>query len=177
MTPRTLTPEPQPTLFDRPVGLIRLSSPIGRIELCSDGISITGLSIENDGALPRDGYRESSTDLLVRAAEQLSEYFAGTRRRFDLPVHVEGTPFQRRVWSALGEVGYGTSTTYGLLGHQAGLGVAARATGGAVRANPVPLFIPCHRVLNSAGQIAGYSQGNGVSTKQWLLDHEAVPYR
>src|SRR5690606_14754660 len=122
MTPRTLTPEPQPTLLDRPVGLIRLSSPIGRIELCSDGISITGLSIESDGSLPRDGYRQSSTDLPVRAAGQLSAYFPGTRRRFDLPVHVEGPRFQRRVWSALGEVGYGTSTTYGLLGHQAGLG-------------------------------------------------------
>lgn len=169
--------EPQPTLFDRPVGLIRVTSPLGRLELTSDGTAVTGLQLERDGRLPRDGYRESSVDVLVRAAEQLAEYFDATRRRFDLPLVVEGTPFQRRIWTALASLPYGEATTYGRLGIDAGLGVAGRAVGGAVRANPAPLLIPCHRVLSTGGRVVGYSQGNGVPTKQWLLEHEGIAYR
>lgn len=177
MTPRTLPREPQPTLFDRPVGLLRTTSPLGRIELTSDGFAVTGVQIERDGRLPRDGYRETSIDVLVTAAEQLAEYFDGTRRRFDVPVTAEGTPFRMQVWSALAEIPFGTATTYGLLGRDLGLGIAGRAVGGAVRANPLPLLVPCHRVLSSAGRVVGYSQGQGVQTKLWLLDHEGIAHR
>ena len=169
--------EPQPTLFDRPAGLIRVFSPLGRLELTSDGTAITGLTIERDGMLPRDGYREASIDVLVRAAEQLAEYFDGGRRRFDLPLVLEGTVFQQRIWTALAGIPYGVATTYGQLGLDAGLGVAGRAVGGAVRANSAPLLIPCHRVLSTGGRVVGYSQGSGVPTKQWLLEHEGIPYR
>ena len=169
--------EPQPTLFDRPVGLIRVSSPLGRIELTSDGTVITGLQIECDGLLPRDGYREASLDVLVRAAEQLAEYFDGDRRQFDLPLTVEGTAFQHRIWASLAGTPWGQATTYGRLGLDAGLGVAGRAVGGAIRANPAPLLLPCHRVLSTGGRVVGYSQGNGVTTKQWLLEHEGIAYR
>jgi methylated-DNA-[protein]-cysteine S-methyltransferase len=177
MTPRTVPTEPQPTLFDRPVGLLRTTSPLGRLELTSDGFALTGVQIERDGRLPRDGYRESSIDLLEIAAEQLAEYFDGARRRFDIPIAAEGTPFQLRVWSALAEIPFGTASTYGLLGRDVGLGIAGRAVGGAIRANPLPLLIPCHRVLSSTGRVAGYSQGSGVPTKLWLLDHEGVRHR
>ncbi|MET0844222.1 MAG: methylated-DNA--[protein]-cysteine S-methyltransferase [Mycetocola sp.] len=177
MTSRTVSPEPQPTLFDRPVGLLRMASPLGRIELTSDGFAVTGVQIERDGRLPRDGYREASIDVLVTAAEQLAEYFDGKRRTFDVPVAAEGTPFQLRVWSALAAVPFGTATTYGLLAREAGLGVASRAVGGAIRANSLPLLVPCHRVLSSARRVVGYSQGQGVQTKVWLLDHEAISYR
>jgi methylated-DNA-[protein]-cysteine S-methyltransferase len=177
MTPRTLPQEPQPTLFDRPVGLLRMTSPLGRIELTSDGVAVTGVQIERAGRLPRDGYRETTIDLLLTAAEQLAEYFDGRRRRFDVPVAVEGTPFQRRIWEALAEIPFGETTTYGLLGHDAGLRVAGRAVGGAIRANPLPLLLPCHRVLSSARRVVGYSQGSGVQTKLWLLDHEGIAYR
>jgi methylated-DNA-[protein]-cysteine S-methyltransferase len=177
MTPRTLPSEPQPTLFDRPVGLLRLTSPLGRIELTSDGFAVTGVQIERDGRLPRDGYREASIDVLVTAAEQLAEYFAGTRLRFDVPMAAEGTPFRLRVWSALAEIPFGTASTYGLLGRDVGLGIAGRAVGGAIRANPLPLLVPCHRVLSSTGRVVGYSQGNGVETKLWLLDHEGIEHR
>jgi methylated-DNA-[protein]-cysteine S-methyltransferase len=154
-----------------------MSSPLGRIELTSDGFTVTGVQIERDGRLPRDGYRVASIDVLVTAAEQLAEYFDGERRIFDVPVAAEGTPFQLRVWSALAEIPFGTASTYGLLGREVGLGVAGRAVGGAIRANPLPLLVPCHRVLSSAGRVAGYSQGKGVQTKVWLLDHEAISYR
>lgn len=177
MTTHAQTREPQPTLFDRPVGLIRVPSPLGRIELTSDGTAVTGLRIERDGRLPRDGYRESSVDMLVRAAEQLAEYFDGGRRRFDVPLSVEGTEFQQSIWTALGTVPFGEATTYGRLGHDAGLGIAGRAVGGAIRANPAPLLIPCHRVLSSGGRVVGYSQGSGVAAKHWLLEHEGIPYR
>lgn len=177
MTPRTLPQEPQPSLFDRPVGLLRTSSPVGRIELTSDGFAVTGVQIERDGRLPRDGYRETSIDVLVTAAEQLAEYFDGARRHFDVPIAAEGTPFRLRVWSALAEIPFGTASTYGLLGRDAGMGVAGRAVGGAVRANPLPLLIPCHRVLSSTGRVVGYSQGDGVRTKLWLLDHEGIQHR
>ncbi|MET0932797.1 MAG: methylated-DNA--[protein]-cysteine S-methyltransferase [Mycetocola sp.] len=177
MTPRTLPREPQPSLFDRPVGLLRTTSPLGRIELTSDGFAVTGVSIERDGRLPRDGYRETSIDVLETAAEQLAEYFDGTRRSFDVPVTAEGTPFRLRVWSALAVVPFGSASTYGVLGRDIGLGVAGRAVGGAIRANPLPLLIPCHRVLSSTGRVVGYSQGQGVQTKLWLLDHEGIPHR
>ncbi|HEV7849164.1 MAG TPA: methylated-DNA--[protein]-cysteine S-methyltransferase [Mycetocola sp.] len=177
MTPRTLPQEPQPTLFDRPVGLVRMTSPLGRIELTSDGAAVTGVQIERGGRLPRDGYRETAIDVLMTAAEQLAEYFDGERRLFDIPVAAEGTPFQIRVWSALADIPFGTASTYGLLGHGVGSGPSGRAVGGAIRANPLPLLIPCHRVLSSAGRVVGYSQGDGVSTKLWLLDHEGIPHR
>jgi methylated-DNA-[protein]-cysteine S-methyltransferase len=177
MTPRTVPTEPQPTLFDRPVGLLRTTSPLGRLELTSDGLALTGVQIERDGRLPRDGYRESSIDLLETAAEQLAEYFNGARRRFDIPIAAEGTPFQLRVWSALAEIPFGTASTYGLLGRDVGLGIAGRAVGGAIRANPLPLLIPCHRVLSSTGRVVRYSHGSGVPAKLWLLDHEGVRHR
>ncbi len=177
MTTSTPLRDPQPTLFDRPVGLIRISSPLGRIELTSDGVAVTGLQIERDGQLPLDGFRDCSIDLLLRAADQITEYFDGDRKSFDLPVAVEGTPFQRRIWDGLATIPYGSATTYGALGGDAGVGIAGRAVGGAVRANPAPLLIPCHRVLSSAGRISGYSQGSGIPTKQWLLTHEGIPWR
>lgn len=154
-----------------------MASPLGRIELASDGSSITGVRIEREGRLPRDGFREASMDVLVRAAEQLSEYFGGSRRRFDVPLALEGTDFQRRIWAALSRIPFGESRTYGQLGHDIGIGIAGRAVGGAVRANPAPLFVPCHRALASGGRVVGYSQGAGVPTKRWLLEHEGIPYR
>lgn len=176
MTRRHTDPD-LPTLFDRPVGLLRFSTPLGRIELTSDGTSVTTLAIERDGDLPLDGFRESPLDILVLAAEQLTDYFDGTRRVFDVPLSPVGTPFQLASWSGLAAIGFGESRTYGQLGYDIGAGLAGRAIGSAIRANRIPLFIPCHRVLATGGRITGYSQGNGVATKQWLLDHEGIDYR
>lgn len=168
------TGSPSPTL---PAHLIRIESPIGRIELTSDGTSITSLAIERDGRLPHDGQPSNSTAVLDAAVSQLGEYFAGARRDFDLPVSMAGTDFQRSVWRELAEIPYGEVVSYGEIGLATGRPTAGRAVGGAVGANPVPIIVPCHRVLASNGRITGYSGGNGIPTKAWLLDHEGIGHR
>lgn len=160
-----------------PEYLRRVDSPIGRIELASDGQSITGLSIERGGALPWDGAPEHNAPVLDVAVAQLAEYFAGTRQDFDVPVSVSGTEFQRSVWNELAQLPYGTVLSYGDIGHATGRATAGRAVGGAVGANPIPIIIPCHRVLAGDKRITGYSGGNGIPTKVWLLDHEGIEHR
>lgn len=165
------------TTIDYPDFLRRIDSPIGRIEITSDGESITGLSIERAGTLPWDGAPENSAPVLDSAVAQLTEYFAGTRRDFDVPVSVSGTEFQRSVWNELSQLPYGTVLSYGEIGHATGRATAGRAVGGAVGANPIPIIIPCHRVLAGDKRITGYSGGNGIPTKVWLLDHEGIEHR
>jgi methylated-DNA-[protein]-cysteine S-methyltransferase len=177
MTPRRTAASPSASLFDRPVGLIRSSCPLGRLELTSDGTAVTSLSLERHGELPHDGYVESPLDVLLNTLDQVGEYFDGSRRAFDLRLSPVGTPFQRAVWTGLTGIGFGEAKTYGQLSHDIGAGLAGRAIGSAVRANRLPLLIPCHRVLAAGGKITEYTQGNGVPTKQWLLDHEGIDYR
>lgn len=160
-----------------PAYLARLDSPIGRIELTSDGDTVTSLTIEKGGELPLDAYPESSTPVLDLAAAQLREYFAGERTRFDVPVTLVGTPFQKAIWALLAEIPFGGVASYGELGLATTGRPAGRAVGGAVGANPVPLLVPCHRVLAAGGRITGYSAGEGIATKAWLLDFEGVPHR
>lgn len=159
-----------------PVWLRRVGSPIGQLEITSDGESITSLSIERAGSLPFDGIPESSSELLDEAAAQLEQYFAGERHSFDLPLSLRGTTFQRSIWGGLTALAWGEVTTYGQLGLATGRPTAGRAVGGAVGANPIPLIVPCHRVLASNRRITGYSGGNGVPTKVWLLDHEGIEF-
>jgi len=159
---------------DAPVSLLRCDSPLGRIELTGDGTTITSLSIERDGRLPHDGLPEASDAVLERAAAQLDEYFAGTRQAFDLPLSLCGTPFQQAVWEQLAALPYGETSSYAELGATVGRPRAARAVGGAVGANPIPIIVPCHRVLGADGRITGYSAGEGAPTKAWLLAHEAA---
>lgn len=156
------------------VHLIRLPSPIGRIELLSDGKAVTSVSMERDGVLPHDRLAERADDVLRIAAVQLQEYFAGRRREFDVPLAPAGTPFRLAVWERLREVGWGEHTTYGELGLAVGKPTAGRAVGGAIGSNPIPLFIGCHRVLGANGRVTGYSGGQGIPTKLWLLEHEGI---
>jgi methylated-DNA-[protein]-cysteine S-methyltransferase len=157
--------------------VIRVDSPIGRIEVTSDGSAITSLSIERDGALPHDGQPDAGDEVLSEAARQLGEYFAGSRRQFDLPLSLGGTAFQRAVWSELDGIRWGQSRSYGDIGMATGRPTAGRAVGGAIGANPIPIIVPCHRVLASDRRITGYSAGAGIPTKLWLLDHEGVDHR
>ncbi len=154
--------------------LIRTDSPIGRLELTSDGEAITSLSIERDGHLPLEEHPERTAPVLDEAARQLDEYFAGTRKDFVLPVRLEGTEFQRSVWEALERLEFGQFTSYGELGAEIGRPGSGRAIGGAVGANPIPIIVGCHRVLSSNGRITGYSGGEGIPTKLWLLTHEGI---
>ena len=156
--------------------LLRLASPIGRIELTGDADHVTGLTIERDGALPQDDQPEHPTAVLEAARAQLVEYFAGERTTFDVPVRLEGTPFQRAVWAELERLQWGEATSYGALASAVGRPGSARAIGGAVGANPIPIIVGCHRVLASDGRITGYSGGEGIPTKLWLLGHEQIGF-
>jgi len=113
-----------------------------------------------------DGDRERSRV----AIEQLQQYFAGERTVFELPLEYTGTPFQRSVWDALRGIPYGTTTTYGALARV--LGAQPRAVGAAVGATPIPIIIPCHRVIGTDGSLTGY--GGGLHRKRALLDFEAA---
>ena len=108
--------------------------------------------------------------LLQRTVEQLNAYLAGRLRDFDLPLDLRGTPFQRAVWQAVAGVPYGQTATYGQIAAQIGSPGAARAVGAANGANPLPVVIPCHRILGSDGALRGY--GGGLHVKQYLLSLE-----
>jgi methylated-DNA-[protein]-cysteine S-methyltransferase len=118
------------------------------------------------------GDRQDADPLLREAARQLEAYFAGTSRRFDLPLSPSGSDFQQRVWGELLRIGYGEVATYGEVAARLGLaGHAARAVGAANGRNPIPILIPCHRVVGAKGILTGY--GGGIERKRRLLDLES----
>lgn len=130
--------------------------------------------VEDDGALVAarwgEGGREA-TPLLTRAAAQVVEYFAGTRRAFDLPLRLSGSAAQQAACAAMREIPFGETVTYGQLARA--LKVSAQAAGQLCGGNPLPLIVPCHRVLGAAG-LGGFSAPGGVETKVWLLRHEGA---
>jgi methylated-DNA-[protein]-cysteine S-methyltransferase len=111
-----------------------------------------------------------SSPVIELTREQLAEYFAGTRRGFDLPLDPRGTDFQRRVWERLTHIGYGETTTYGALARELGDAGASRAVGLANGSNPLPIVIPCHRVIGADGTLTGF--GGGLPVKAALLELE-----
>lgn len=119
--------------------------------------------------------RETGPDdpLVEELSRQLDAYFDGSRQAFDLPLRIEGTPFQEGVWQALRGIPYGETITYGELARRVEAPGASRAVGSANGRNPFPVIIPCHRVVAAGGKLGGYS-GGGLDVKQMLLDHEAA---
>jgi methylated-DNA-[protein]-cysteine S-methyltransferase len=159
-----------------------IDSPIGRIELESNGRALTWLSIEGDehsehGTLRHGGNAGNGDAILTQAIAELDEYFAGTRRQFTVPVEISGTPFQQSVWAQLSGIGWGEHRSYADIAEAIGKPGAFRAVGGAVGANPVPLIVGCHRVLARDGRITGYSAGSGIATKKFLLALEHIESR
>lgn len=150
----------------------RIDSPIGTLLVTRDEGGITGLDLP-EARYPRrisdDWERDDAAFDDVRA--QLGEYFAGTRQRFELTLNAGGNAFQRSVWQALSEIPYGETTSYGKVAAAVGHPDGARAVGVANGQNPIPIIVPCHRVIGADGSLTGY--GGGLAAKRWLLDHEA----
>jgi methylated-DNA-[protein]-cysteine S-methyltransferase len=145
-------------------------TPIGRLVLECDGDVLIGIWLPNE----RRHVRNDADDIppeLKETASQLDEYFAGERTDFDVPMELDGTDFQREVWSELTRIPYGETISYGELARRVGRPSAPRAVGQANGRNPIPVIVPCHRVLASNG-IGGY--GGGLKVKRQLLAVEGV---
>ncbi|NFG00934.1 methylated-DNA--[protein]-cysteine S-methyltransferase [Clostridium sporogenes] len=140
---------------------------IGKIVIVENGIGITQLYFGED--IPKNA-SILQTDLLKKANEELKEYFRGKREEFDLPLAPQGTEFQKKVWRALQEIPYGKTYSYKHVAVNIGNEKACRAVGMANNKNPIPIFIPCHRVIGANGNLVGYA--GGLDIKQKLLKIE-----
>jgi methylated-DNA-[protein]-cysteine S-methyltransferase len=144
-------------------------SPVGGLRLVSDGMHLVGLQF-TDGLPPAEASRQLADRVLDEARRQLDAYFAGRRKVFELPLGLEGTPFQLRVWSALQEIPFGETRSYGDLARAIGKPTATRAVGAANGANPISIIVPCHRVVGADGALTGF--GGGIERKKFLLGLE-----
>ncbi len=144
---------------------------IGTIGIADDGEAITDIFFGKDDD-PKDlnQMELNETDLIKEAQRQLTEYFEGKRKVFDLPLKAEGTPFQKAAWEALLTIPYGEIRSYGQMAKQVGNPKACRAIGMANNRNPIAIVIPCHRVIGSNGKLIGY--GGGLHIKEFLLEIE-----
>jgi methylated-DNA-[protein]-cysteine S-methyltransferase len=142
-----------------------VETPIGTLWLSRDADGLTSVSFSGPSGA------HSADALLVEAAEQLRAYFAGELERFELALSLHGTDFQRRVWSAVAAIPYGTTTTYSALAAALGMPSARRAVGAANGRNPLPVVVPCHRVVGASGALTGY--GGGLDRKRALIELEA----
>jgi len=157
------------------MGATRFPSPIGDLVITASDSGLTGVWFPGKGpvaAARPDDERGPASELLARASEQLAEYFAGTRTTFDLPLDAGGTAFERRVWDALRTIPYGTTLSYSELARRLGDPRATRAVGAANGKNPIPIIVPCHRVIGANGALTGF--GGGLDRKRWLLEHEGA---
>ena len=148
-----------------------MPSPVGRLRLVADGDSLRQVWFERERhpkAMGEDWVRNSNAVAFAR--QQLEEYFAGTRQIFDLPLRPLGTPFQCEVWQALAHIPYASTISYGQLAQRIGQPLAVRAVGAANGRNPLPIILPCHRVIGANGSLTGF--GGGLPTKRWLLTME-----
>ncbi|MFC7220397.1 methylated-DNA--[protein]-cysteine S-methyltransferase [Streptomyces polyrhachis] len=152
-----------------------IDSPVGPLTLVADGGHLTGLYMVGQRHRPGEetfgGPGDPGEEPFASAAGQLRAYFAGERTGFDLPLRLEGTDFQRRVWAGLLEIPYGETVSYGELAERIGSPAASRAVGLANGKNPVGIIVPCHRVVGADGSMTGY--GGGIGRKRYLLGFEA----
>lgn len=148
-----------------------LDSPIGRLMVAGDGERLYRISFPSGkrAARPADGWRRDD-GLFGEVFAQLRAYFAGELIRFDLPLRFGGTSFQNTVWAGLCDIPYGETISYSELARRIGRPTASRAVGAANGANPLPIVVPCHRVVGADGSLTGF--GGGVETKRYLLRHE-----
>lgn len=147
-----------------------IDSPLGPLTLAATDDGLAAIHFAHRAPPPVTGPVDDHA-ILAATAAQLAAYFAGERRRFDLPLAPVGTAFQRAVWDALVTIDFGDTCGYGALARALGRPNAARAVGAANGANPIPIVVPCHRVIGASGALTGYA--GGVAHKRWLLAHEA----
>ena len=145
---------------------------IGRIGIVEKNGKISNLYFATDQ--PPQGVRLFETPLLKNAAQQLHSYLEGSLQEFLLPLAPEGTDFMQRIWEALGKIPYGETASYKDIAIAAGSPKAARAAGMANNRNPLPIFIPCHRVIGASGKLVGYR--GGLALKQKLLEIEGLNF-
>lgn len=161
----------QPALEEpEPMNFQYLDSPIGTLRLVSTGTVM--LRIEFEGQHHDDVGRERSDAVLATCVAQLDDYFALRRRRFELPLGAGGTTFQQSVWRALAEIPYGELRSYRDIAQSIGNPAAVRAVGAANGRNPLPIVVPCHRVIGSNGTLTGFA--GGLETKKYLLHLEGA---
>lgn len=153
-----------------------IESPVGDIVALSDGASLHALLFSDsnpEDCLKMRGYtdfQEGTDEVILCLSLQLSEYFAGSRKEFDLPLKLETTSFRKKSWNALLTIPYGETRSYGEQAKSMKRPKAARAVGQANNKNPISIVIPCHRVVSANGHLTGYEWG--MDKKKWLLDHE-----
>lgn len=148
-----------------------VDTPIGALTLVAEDDLLRAIYVEDQRHRPPDdrfGHPDDGDSVVLKeTARQLTEYFAGERSTFELPLAAEGTPFQRRVWEELCAIPYGETISYGELARRIGQPTASRAVGLANGRNPISIVVPCHRVIGSSGKLVGY--GGGLERKQTLL--------
>ena len=150
-----------------------MQSPLGRLLLAGPKSELSLISLpRGKGAVTPQADWTEDQGAFAEAGQQLEEYFAGKRRRFELALAPRGTDFQLQVWWALAEIPYGETVTYGELASRLGRPSASRAVGAANGSNPLPIVLPCHRVIGADGSLTGY--GGGLEAKRFLLDLEGA---
>ena len=144
-----------------------LDTPVGTLLIAGDAAAVLQITFPSQGNAAEAGWVESQRGPVGEAVRQLREYFAGERTDFDLPLAPRGTEFQRSVWRQLQGIPHGETISYGELARRVGNPKASRAVGSANGKNPLPIVIPCHRVIAGDGTLGGF--GGGLGTKQMLL--------
>ncbi len=161
------------TLAEAPLSWCEIDSPVGPLLLAGSARALMHVHFQaGPGALRPDAAWQPAQAPFAQVTEQLAEYFTGRRREFTLPLAPQGTSFQRSVWQALRQIPYGETVAYGELARRLGRQSGARAVGLANGANPLPIIVPCHRVIGADGSLTGF--GGGLHIKRALLTLEGA---
>jgi len=165
-----------------PTTFTRFPSPVGELILTASETALKAVffPVRRNRSAPEAGWVEDdgrgpAGALLAAVRRQLSEYFEGTAATFELALDGTCSTFERRVWDLLRTIPYGATTSYGALARRLGDPRATRAVGAANGKNPIPIIVPCHRVLGARGELTGF--GGGLDRKRWLLEHEGALLR
>lgn len=146
----------------------QLNTPIGRVTIEADDLGVRRIYFGRRPEISSDS--SHSKKHLQQAKKEIEEYFSGLRKNFEFPVRLEGTDFQKKVWKLARRIPFGKTWSYKELAERVGDRKAARAVGSALKKNPIPIAIPCHRIIASNGDLTGFA--GGMEKKEWLIEHE-----